>query len=100
MTQTAKGTNRDKQGKSFVESPSRGSNYTAQEVVVSNKQSIPVTTLGVIWDTLQVTFPQQNVDLFTYINDGNIVLTVLVTYSSNNKKEIIGIQKEFFNVEV
>jgi hypothetical protein len=100
MTQTAKGTNRDKQGKSFVESPSRGSNYTAQEVVVSNKQSIAVTTLGVVWDTLQVTFPAQNVDLFTYINDGNIVLTVLVTYSSNNKKEIIGIQKEFFNVEV
>jgi hypothetical protein len=36
MTQSASGTNRDKQGKSFVESPSRGANYSAQEVVVTN----------------------------------------------------------------
>lgn len=51
MVQSASGTNRDKQGKSFVESPARGPNYSAQEVFVSNKNSDPIpvdpTTRGV-----------------------------------------------------
>jgi hypothetical protein len=99
MITTAKGTARDKQDKSFVESPVRA-NKTAQEVVVSNTQSIPVTTLGVVWDKLEVTFPQENQDLFTYILQSSTVLTVLVTYANNSKKQIIGIDKEFFDVEV
>lgn len=42
MANSAKGTNRDKQGKSFVESQNRGPNFTAQEVFVSNNQPDPV----------------------------------------------------------
>lgn len=42
VQQTASGTNRDKQGKSFVDSPTRGDNYTAQEVYVGNQSSDPI----------------------------------------------------------
>jgi hypothetical protein len=42
LVQTASGTNRDKQGKSFVDSPQRGENYTAQEVFVGNTQNDPI----------------------------------------------------------
>jgi hypothetical protein len=36
---TASGTARDKQDKSFVQSPSRGANYSAQEVFVGNSST-------------------------------------------------------------
>lgn len=41
---TASGTTRDKQNKSYVDSPQRGSNFTAQEVYVGNTSNelIPV----------------------------------------------------------
>ena len=43
MVQTKnKGTARDKHDKSFVESPARGENYTAQEVFIGNTQNDPV----------------------------------------------------------
>lgn len=38
IPQTASGTTRDKEHKSFVDSPTRGENYTAQEVYVANTQ--------------------------------------------------------------
>ena len=39
---TASGTSRDKQNKSFVDSPTRGSDYSAQEVFVGNTDGNPV----------------------------------------------------------
>lgn len=42
MVQTASGTTRDRQHKSFVESPSRGEKLTAQEVYVGNSHSDPI----------------------------------------------------------
>lgn len=46
IPQTASGTTRDKEHKSFVDSPTRGSDYTAREVYVGNTnyQRVPVDT--------------------------------------------------------
>ena len=41
LAKTAKGTNRDKQGKSFVDSPTR-KDFTAQETIVSNLNNNPL----------------------------------------------------------
>lgn len=41
IPQTASGTTRDKDYKSFVDSPTRGENYTAREVYVGN-DSLPI----------------------------------------------------------
>lgn len=42
IPQTASGTTNDKQSKSFVQSPTRGENYTAREVFVGNDDSSPI----------------------------------------------------------
>jgi len=58
--------------------------------VTNNNQ---VNSLGVEWNSLQVVFPQENQDLFKYSLNGDPVLEVLVTYSGNNKKQIIAINR-------
>lgn len=59
MVTTAKGTNRDKQGKSFVESPLRGEKWTAQEVVIANDSSMPIS----VTNTGNELFEQANVNI-------------------------------------
>jgi hypothetical protein len=44
LVQTASGTARDRDYKSFVDSPSRGSDYSAREVFVGNQENEPVPT--------------------------------------------------------
>jgi hypothetical protein len=62
-------------------------------VEVENSQQIPVSTLGVKWDSLNVTFPQENQDQFNYSYQGELVLTILITYENASKKQIIDITK-------
>lgn len=54
---------------------------------------LPVETSGVEWDEIVTTFPQVHQDLFTYKLNSVSVQTILVTYSDNQKKNIVLIQK-------
>jgi len=65
------GTSRDKDNKSFVESPSRGSNFTAQEVYVGNQldNPIPIYEANGIPKTIfneSVTDPGQEKEILSY----------------------------------
>lgn len=65
------GTSRDKDNKSFVESPSRGANYTAQEVYVGNQQDnpMPVYDIGTTPKTIfneSLTDPGQEKEILSY----------------------------------
>jgi hypothetical protein len=66
-------------------------NKPSLDVNVANSKQI--NSLGVEWDSLQVVFPQGNQDLFKYSLNGGLVLEVLVTYSGNNKNQIIAINR-------
>jgi hypothetical protein len=62
-------------------------------VEVENTEQLPVTTLGVKWDSLNVSFPSDNQDLFNYLYQGEQVLSVLITYENASKKQITAIEK-------
>jgi hypothetical protein len=62
-------------------------------VEIENKAQVPVSTLGVVWDSLNVSFPSTNQDQFNYLLDGELVLSVLVTYEDQSKKQITSIVK-------
>jgi hypothetical protein len=94
-------TNESREYKKFRESQKKpGFTSVAVDIENKNENAIPVTTLGVVWNSLQVVFPQSNQDLFKYFYDNNLVLEVLVTYENQSKKQIIAIDKEVFNVEI
>jgi hypothetical protein len=64
-------------------------------VEVENNPLNPViVNSGAVWDAINVTFPANNQDLFTYLKSSVVVQTVLVTYSGPDKKQIVSIQKE------
>lgn len=75
-----------------------GNGKTKRAVEIENNQenAIPVTTLGVVWDSLQVSFPSSNQELFQYYKENNPVLEVLVTYQNPNKKQIISLTRKVF----
>jgi len=77
-----------------------GNGKTSRGVSVENKteNSIPVSTLGKVWDSLQISFPSNNQDFFQYYYKGELVLNILVTYENQSKKQIISIEKEFIDV--
>lgn len=87
---TASGTTRDKQNKSYVDSPQRGSDFTAQEVFVGNPQDIigkftPPTES----DTVTVTYPSSTVEVYSYRQGGltgTILKTITVTYTTASKQ--------------
>jgi hypothetical protein len=64
--------------------------------IVYDGDSLPVETSGVEWDEIVVTFPSSTQDLFTYKKNSLTVQTVLVEYSSTDKKTIIYMQKTRF----
>lgn len=66
----------------------------ATQIENESSSPVPVTTLGIVWDSIQVTFPANNQDLFTYSYQSQPVLTVLVTYDGASKKQIISLVKE------
>lgn len=94
MATKAKGTARDKQDKSFVQSLTR-TNGTAQEVLAGNTSDSPViTTHNVKWDSLQATFPDSNTDVWTYSLNSVLVMRVTIVYTNNNKHTILSVNKE------
>lgn len=71
IPQTASGTSRDKENKSYVDSPSRGSNFSAQEVYIGNSSSSPFPVFVVIGDiktlfSSSVTIPDTDVTVISY----------------------------------
>lgn len=81
---------------SFRDAADGSNRLTKKAVQVENSASsaIPVTTLGVVWDSLQVEFPSETQDKWKYYKNGNQVLEILVTYESNAKKQIVSILRE------
>ena len=75
-----------------------GSKQTKKAVQIENtsESPIPVSTLGVSWDSLQVEFPTINQDLWKYYKNSSLVLQILVTYEDQAKRQITGIQREVF----
>lgn len=45
------------------------------------------------WDTIQITLPEDNEELHTYLNNGIIVQTVRTIYENSSKKQIIRVEK-------
>ena len=72
----------------------------ATQLENSSSNPIPVTTTGVKWDNLKVSFPTENQDKFEYFYQGNLVLEFLVTYVNNTKKDILEITKAVYDLEV
>lgn len=48
------------------------------------------------WDSMLTTYPSNTSDLFTYKRNNVTVMTVLVTYSNQTKKDIVSISKTRF----
>lgn len=65
-------------------------------VAVKLEDSVNVNIEGVDWDEIQTTFPQANQELFTYKKDSVVVQTVLVTYDSSSKKDVLKLEKTRF----
>lgn len=65
-------------------------------VAVSLDEALDVNIDGVSWDEITTTFPATNQELFTYKENSTIVQTVLVTYETDTKKQIIKIEKTRF----
>jgi hypothetical protein len=87
---------KDREHRAFVESPSRGTPNTAKEVFVGNQENNPIPMFNkneIAWDEINVSFPSNNQELFIYSKNSLSVLSVLVTYSNSNKKQIINIVK-------
>jgi hypothetical protein len=64
---------------------------------IDDKKIIEVKSISdILWDKIETTFPENNQDLFSYFKNSVLVMTVLVTYSSSSKKDIILIEKQVF----
>jgi len=58
------------------------------------KEALDVSVLHeVLWDRIETTFPSNNVDLFTYTKNNEVVQTVRVTYQNSSKNVIILVEK-------
>lgn len=81
MTATASGTTRDKQNKSYVESPTRP-DFTAQEVFIGNN------SIFGRFDRVDASYPDAITEVYTYSLNGTNIGTITVTYLNSNKKDI------------
>lgn len=93
---TANGTNRDKQGKSFVESPKRGSNFTAQEVVIGNSDEMAFGSIlnGIVYDTVTFSYPDAVTEIIRYYNggvSGQLVATITAIFETHSKKNLLSL---------
>lgn len=89
---TKQGTTRDKENKSFVESPVRGENFSAQEVAVSST-GLPFAPPANA-DAITVTYPTTSTEVYSYRNGGiggAVINTVTVTYASASKKDLVSV---------
>jgi hypothetical protein len=70
---------------------------TLTSTEVGEKQALDVNIVDqAIWNSIEITFPDNVSDLFTYRNQGVVSQTVLVTYVDIAKKVIIAINKTRF----
>jgi len=71
-----------------------GSGTALTSTLVNTSQALDVNIVDqVIWDAIEITFPSDSSELFTYKKEGDPVQTVLVTYQNVSKKVIISINK-------
>jgi hypothetical protein len=69
-----------------------GPGLTSTEVY--GKQALDVNIVDqVVWDAIEITFPNDSSELFTYRNQGTPVQTVLVGYVDAAKRVIISVNK-------
>lgn len=99
MPITASGTTRDKQNKSYVESPSRGSDWTAQEVYVGNGPSNPIPVDPTTRGTNESTYNEISLDA---LSTGAIIdFTVPVGKGIDMKvAECSGGNRAIFHIEI
>lgn len=94
------GTLRDKDDKSFVESPSRGDVYSAREVVVGNTPNVAVVSDllgGVTFDAITFSYPDRKTEVFTYFTgglNGSIVAVVTAIYYDIAKKKLKSVSRQ------
>ena len=70
---------------------------TLTSTEVGEKQALDVNIVDqAIWDSIEITFPDDVSELFTYKNQGVVAQTVLVTYVDIAKKVIISVNKTRF----
>lgn len=71
---------------------SDAADFNAQHLA-SSKNKFTDTEPQIQWDEMTTTFPATNQDLFTYKFNTVPVQTVLVTYESSAKKQIMSVKK-------
>lgn len=95
MTSEATGSSKDRQRKSFVDSPTRLSG-TAQEVFVGNKTDLYQGSIiaGVEYDAVTFSYPDSVTEIHRYYlggAEGNLVATVTAIYQTHSKKNLVSL---------
>jgi len=86
LAQTASGTTNDMQHKSFVDSPSRGSDYAAREVFVGNTNTDPVPVTFAVKGTIKQEYNE--------ITSSTLVSTTII-----NKTIGVGLGSDIISIE-
>ena len=89
MADSATGTLKDNEKKSYVKSPARGVSDTSQEVVVAGE--VVVTTIYGDFDEIAVTYPTDSTEVYTYKLATVSVGITTVTYTDSTKKDLSGV---------
>lgn len=98
MATNKQGTLRDKQDKSYVESPTRGSDFSAQEVFVGNKVDLYQGSIiaGVEYDAITFSYPDSVTEIHRYYLggvNGSLVATVTAVFQTHSKKNLVSLVK-------
>lgn len=95
MTNEATGSSKDRQRKSFVDSPTRSSG-TAQEVFVGNKVDLYQGSIiaGIEYDAVTFSYPDSVTEIHRYYLggvDGSLVATVTAVFQTHSKKNLVSL---------
>jgi len=99
MTISVGGSLQDKQKKSYVESPSRGANETAQEVFLDTSIDNPLNVISSgsapfgAYDTITATYPTDLIEVYTYSLGAVYTGSITVTYQDTKKKILASVVK-------
>lgn len=88
MQNSATGTLQDNQKKSYVDSPTRNFPNTAQEVVIGERPLI----IGIDYDRIDVTYPSNTTELYTYSLAAVTIREILITYLAAVKRDITSVE--------
>lgn len=91
-------TRKDHVFKSYLESPSRGKPYYAQEVLVGNKVDLYQGSIiaGIEYDAVSFSYPDNVTEIHRYYLggiDGELVATVTAVFNSASKKNLLSLVK-------